>query len=101
MWLIVVFDLPMTSSAEKKAYRVFLKNLRSSGFMREQHSVYKRWVESRRHAVTIVKRLRGKLPERGQVVIFKLPQVILQSAEYFKDTRAIPVPTPPTPWQII
>ena len=101
MWLFVVFDLPMESSAEKKAYRLFRKQLCCLGFSLVQRSVYRRWADHKMHAERIIKKLKNTFPARGDVMIFKLPHAVFQHCESFDGVLQLPLPQPPSPWQII
>ena len=43
MWLMVMFDLPVVTNAEKREYVRFRKYLQKEGFMQLQYSVYARF----------------------------------------------------------
>lgn len=47
MWLLVMFDLPVTTAAERRRARRFHNNLLDEGFTMKQFSVYLRYFDSR------------------------------------------------------
>lgn len=69
MWMLVMFDLPVLTPAERKEatnFRVFLLHL---GFERSQLSVYMRCCPGKEKAEHYVRRIREQLPEGGKVDI--------------------------------
>ena len=72
MWLFVLFDLPVKSKKERRAYTVFRKELIREGFSQLQFSVYARYFDSadssRRESVLI----QALLPADGQVRILSV-----------------------------
>ncbi len=69
MWLFVFFDLPVMTKKERKAASGFRKDLMKDGFCMMQFSVYTRNCASRESADVHVKRVKGMVPEKGQVSI--------------------------------
>ena len=67
MRLIVFFDLPTTSKAEKRAYTLFRRFLVKDGYDMIQWSVYGRIVNGWDDANTHLKRLTANLPSAGSV----------------------------------
>jgi CRISPR-associated protein Cas2 len=67
MRLLVFFDLPTTSKAEKRAYTVFRRFLLNDGYDMIQWSVYGRVVNGSDDAETHLKRLNANLPPAGSV----------------------------------
>jgi len=67
MRLMVFFDLPTTSKAEKRAYTVFRRFLLNDGYDMIQWSVYGRVVNGSDDAQTHLKRLNTNLPPAGSV----------------------------------
>ena len=72
MWLVVLFDLPMKTKREKKAYVDFRKKLLEDGYTMMQFSVYTRSCPSQENAEVHARRLKGMLPEFGQVRVLTL-----------------------------
>lgn len=67
MRLLCMFDLPMESGEEKRAYRNFRRDLIKEGFVMMQYSVYVRVCPSREYANRLEKRILKFIPEEGNV----------------------------------
>lgn len=67
MRLLCMFDLPMESGEEKRAYRNFRRDLIKEGFVMMQYSVYVRVCPSREYANRLEKRIQKFIPEEGNV----------------------------------
>ena len=69
MWVLVFFDLPTETSAERKIYARFRKDIMRDGFQMFQFSIYLRHCASRENADVHIKRVKKILPEKGHVGI--------------------------------
>lgn len=67
MRLMVLFDLPMDTSEDRRHYRHFRKKLLREGFYMMQFSVYARVCVNRQSARFLEKRLSTFVPESGLV----------------------------------
>lgn len=67
VWIIAMFDLPVVTFEEKKAYAVFRKKLIQRGFIKLQFSVYGRFYPSEAASIADRKYIRSILPLKGQV----------------------------------
>ena len=67
MRMLCMFDLPVDTGEEKKAYRVFRKNLIKEGFTMMQYSVYVRTCPNRDFANRLEKRIQKMVPPSGNV----------------------------------
>lgn len=65
--LIVFFDLPVETSAQRKSYRKFVKNLKMKGFLRIQYSVYSKLVMNHSVLNYHIEKLKINLPTKGLV----------------------------------
>lgn len=65
--LIVFFDLPTVTKAEKRTARIFRKNLISNGFSMMQYSIYSRFCHSLSVVETQISRLMKYVPAVGYV----------------------------------
>ena len=72
MWMIVMFDLPVVESAERKAATQFRNTLLDLGFSMSQFSVYMRFCSSPAQVDTYCKRVEEALPDGGNVNIIQL-----------------------------
>lgn len=74
MWTLVLFDLPTTTGALRKAYERFRKALLGVGFAMFQKSVYLRWEDTDDSAETLRRRVLAQAPKDGQVTVLLLTQ---------------------------
>ncbi len=72
MWVLVFFDLPTETRAERKAATRFRKNLLDDGFGMFQFSIYTRFCASRENADVHTKRTKQNLPKKGKVCIMQI-----------------------------
>ncbi|MFZ5842685.1 MAG: CRISPR-associated endonuclease Cas2 [Pseudomonadota bacterium] len=70
MWVIAVYDCPMTTSEERHDYTVFRKRLLGENFMQLQYSLYVRHFPTMAVAEATVQRLKNHIPNDAQVVFF-------------------------------
>ena len=69
MWMMVLFDLPVTQEGEAKRANIFRKNLLDLGFEMSQFSVYLRFCGTREMANPYIKRIKKQIPPDGKVSI--------------------------------
>ncbi len=74
MWMVVMFDLPMETSEERRRYAQFRKVLLRDGFTMLQLSVYGRHCPSEENADVHEKRVVWALPPKGNVRIIKVTE---------------------------
>ena len=67
MWLMVMFDLPVVSTEEKRQYTRFRKYLLREGFLQLQFSVYAKFCASRENAQKYLNHLKAAVPPGGKV----------------------------------
>lgn len=67
MRMLCMFDLPVETDMEKRAYRIFRKNLIKEGFTMVQYSIYVRICPSREYAKRLEMRIRKITPPEGNV----------------------------------
>lgn len=72
MWLIVMFDLPTTTKAERRAYRQFRDFLLDEGFCMTQFSIYMRVQAGKERVDALSKRIRRNLPADGRVSLLQI-----------------------------
>lgn len=66
-WVLVFFDLPVGTPEERKSANNFRKDLIHDGYFMVQFSVYARPCGTADRVETQVRRLKSKIPERGEV----------------------------------
>ena len=67
MRMLCMFDLPVETDEERRAYRIFRKNLMQEGFVMMQYSVYVRVCPSREYASRLENRIKKFIPKEGNV----------------------------------
>ena len=67
MRMLCMFDLPVETEEERRAYRIFRKNLMQEGFVMMQYSVYVRVCPSREYANRWENRIKKFIPREGNV----------------------------------
>jgi CRISPR-associated protein Cas2 len=66
-WVLVFFDLPVGTPEERKAANNFRHDLIKDGYFMAQYSVYARPCGTADRVETQVRRLRSKIPDKGEV----------------------------------
>lgn len=74
MRLLLMFDLPVDTPDDKKAYRHFRKFLLSEGFIMHQYSIYSKLLLNDTAAKAMEKRLRKNNPKRGSITLLKVTE---------------------------
>ena len=69
MWMMVIFDLPVLTKAERRAAAKFRKSLLDQGFDMCQLSVYLRFCAGKENAQVYTRRVQASLPDAGNVQI--------------------------------
>ena len=72
MWMLVLFDLPVISSEDRKAASLFRKALLDRGFHMSQFSVYYRLISGKEAFDGSVKDIQKQLPSKGKVDIIAI-----------------------------
>jgi len=83
MWVMVFFDLPTDTAAERKVASKFRKEILSDGFSMFQFSIYLRHCPSRENADVHTKRVKKLLPEKGHVGILSITDKQFGDMEIF------------------
>ena len=71
MWMMVMFDLPVLTKAERRAASQFRLALLDLGFQMSQLSFYMRLCTSHKQVETYCKRVEEALPRAGKVNILQ------------------------------
>ncbi len=98
MWIVVFFDLPTETKADRKAASQFRTRLIADGFSMFQFSIYIRNCPSRENAAVHKKRVKGMLPPYGKVCIMEITDKQFGLIEIFHSRKEIP--KPPTVQQL-
>ncbi|MCR9221743.1 MAG: CRISPR-associated endonuclease Cas2 [Alphaproteobacteria bacterium] len=71
MWVMVLFDLPVTDAEKRRAYTRFRNALLDRGFEQAQYSVYVRHTSGKEAVEALIKEIEGAVPEGGKVDILQ------------------------------
>lgn len=82
MRVIVFFDLPVETSAEKTAYRQFRNFLIKEGFVMMQQSVYFKLALNGTTVDAIKKRVRNNVPSKGLVQMMVITEKQFANIDY-------------------
>ena len=86
MWVIAVYDCPMTSQKARHDYAVFRKSLLRANFVQLQNSLYIRHFPSLATAEACISRLHCNIPDRAQLAFFLITdKQYAMTQEYFGD----------------
>jgi CRISPR-associated protein Cas2 len=72
MWVFVIFDLPVQTAANRKAYARFRKGLLEDGFTMLQYSVYIRHCPTKESIEVHMRRVERMMPKLGHVSILQI-----------------------------
>ena len=82
MRVFVIFDLPVTTSAERRAYRKFRLFLIKTGFIMMQESVYSKLCLNATAAKVVSDNVKKHKPEKGLVELLIVTEKQYASIEY-------------------
>lgn len=71
MWVMVLFDLPTTTKAERRNYTLFRDFLLDNGFEMAQFSVYVKHANGKDAIKAIIKKVESAMPPEGKVDILQ------------------------------
>jgi CRISPR-associated protein Cas2 len=72
MWVLAVYDTPVTTSEGRRAYTRFRKTLLRNNFVQHQFSVYLRHCPTIAIAHALIHRVKNAIPEGAHVAFFFL-----------------------------
>jgi len=90
MWMLVMFDLPVMTKAERSAATKFRQFLLDQGFEMSQYSIYLRFCSGKEQAETHIKRVRANLPKTGKVHILTITDKQYESIVSFDGRKREP-----------
>lgn len=74
MRILVMFDLPVVTSAERREYTRFRKYLIKSGFLMVQESIYCKMSPNSTLADAVIENIRKNKPEKGLVQVLRVTE---------------------------
>ena len=88
MRVIVMFDLPVETSANMRAYQQFRKNLIQSGFLMMQKSIYCKLALNMTVADAVIDNVRKNRPLDGLIQVFTLTEKQFSKIEFVTGTAS-------------
>ncbi|MBO4980284.1 MAG: CRISPR-associated endonuclease Cas2 [Lachnospiraceae bacterium] len=88
MRILVMFDLPVGTSAERRSYAIFRRYLIKSGFLMLQESVYCKIAQNSTMADTIIENVKRNKPRSGLVQLLKVTEKQYSKMEYIVGNAA-------------
>ena len=86
MRVMVLFDLPMLSSEDRRVYSKFRRRLMKSGFMMLQESVYVKMALNTTQVNQIISEVKKIKPEKGVVQVLSITEKQFQNMEHITGT---------------
>ena len=83
VWIVVLFDLPTRTPADRKRYTKFRKALLADGFDMMQYSVYMRHCPSEENAAVHAARVKAVVPEMGEVRVVRFTDKQFERMDVF------------------
>ena len=99
MWVMVIFDLPVTIKAERARATKFRQCLLDEGFSMMQFSVYLRFTAGKEQALAITNRIGRKVPKAGKVDVLFFTDKQYSNIYSFRGRND--QPKPETPGQLL
>lgn len=100
-WLIVAFDLPVGTKAQRKRAHDFREWLKDDGYQMLQWSVYARACVTFARQETHVARVKANLPEEGSVRVIYVTRAQWERSFVLHGAPASEVPPEELPEQIL
>jgi CRISPR-associated protein Cas2 len=92
MWVVLFFDMPTETKADKRQYTVFRRKLLKSGFHMFQFSIYVRHCMSSENAKKHMKNVKSYLPPKGHIVMMSITDKQFGDMEVFFGPKAVKLP---------
>ena len=95
VWLIVLFDLPVTSKLQRSAATRFRHDLLDEGFEMSQYSVYLRHCAGKEQADSLAHRMELVMPKEGKVHMIQITDKQYENIRTFRGRKREPGPRNP------
>jgi CRISPR-associated protein Cas2 len=92
MWVLVFFDLPTETKAQRKIYTEFRKGLQKDGFTMFQFSIYLRHCPTKENANVHISRVKKLLPKLGHIGILCITDKQFGNMEIYFGKQLSPAP---------
>jgi CRISPR-associated protein Cas2 len=95
MWVFAMFDLPVETKGQRRAYTRFRKDLLDDGFAMMQFSIYFRHCASQESAAAHTRRMGARVPAEGEVRFLTVTDAQFARIEVYAGKGRKPPETPP------
>lgn len=90
MWIIVLFDLPVTTKKERKAATAFRHALLDLGFEMSQFSVYLKFCAGKEQALSLERHVEAAMPGAGKVHIVQITDKQYENIRTYRGRKREP-----------
>lgn len=84
VWLIVLFDLPVSTKVQRSAATRFRNHLLDHGFEMSQYSVYLRHCSGKEQASALARRVENAIPQEGRVHMIQITDKQYENIQTFR-----------------
>lgn len=92
MWVFVFYDLPTETKQQRRVAAQFRKDIVEDGFVMFQFSFYVRHCASMDNAQVHIKRVKGMIPDEGNVGVLCITDKQFGDMQIFHGTKNKPAP---------
>ena len=89
MRLVLFFDLPTETKVQRKNYKLFIKYLKSEGYIRVQYSVYSKLCINTDSAETASKKVLSNAPAQGDIRFIVITEKQYQKITNVNETHTL------------
>lgn len=87
MRMLLMFDMPVDTADERKAYRKFRKFLLSEGFIMHQFSIYSKLLLNNTASIAMISRLKENNPKKGSITLLTVTEKQFARMVYLNGER--------------
>jgi CRISPR-associated protein Cas2 len=85
--VLILYDLPMTETEDRKEYAKFRKDILKLGCYLVQFSVYAKVIKNEVYYKSFIEKLKNILPEKGEVRVIKLTEKQYEDMLFLNGSR--------------
>lgn len=86
-FLIVLYDIPMLDTSNKKSYNKFKKMLKKKGFLMLQKSVYFRYIRNMSLSDNVIIEIKKNLSKNSIINFIKLTVIQFEKMNYYSSEK--------------
>lgn len=96
MWMMVMFDLPVSEEPQRKKATAFRNYLLDEGFEMSQFSVYFRFCGTREQTAPFIKRIKSNAPPDGKISILLFTDKQFEEIITIENRQPVKISEPPS-----